>query len=114
MDTWDNSSSQGRLVARNMAGADEPYIEVPTYTTTMFHSKIRVVGITPEVSPEVDSLCKSDYGARTYTRLFFLHDHLVGAVAIGEMRNRKDLLTLIKTKQRLATPSERQAVLNAC
>jgi NAD(P)H-nitrite reductase large subunit len=114
MGTWDNSSSQGRLVARNMAGADEPYIEVPTYTTTMFHSKIRVVGITPEVSPEVDSLCKSDYGARTYTRLFFLHDHLVGAVAIGEMRNRKDLLTLIKTKQRLATPSERQAVLDAC
>ena len=40
--------------------------------------------------------------------------HLVGAVAIGEMRNRKDLLTLIKTKQRLATPSERQAVLDAC
>jgi NAD(P)H-nitrite reductase large subunit len=114
MGTWDNSSSQGRLVARNMAGADEPYIEVPTYTTTMFHSKLRVVGITPEVSPEVDAIFKSDYAARTYTRLFFLHDHLVGAVAIGEMRNRKDLLTLIKTKQRLATTAEREALLEAC
>ncbi len=114
MGTWDNSSSQGRLVARNMAGADETYADVPTYTSTMFHSKIRAVGITPEVSPEVEDIVKSDYEARTYARLFFLHDHLVGAVAIGELRNRKDLLTLIKTKQRLATPAERQAVLDAC
>jgi len=114
MGTWDNASSQGRLVARNMAGADEPYIEVPTYTTTMFHSKLRVVGITPENSAEVESLSKSDYDARGYTRLFFLHDRLVGAVAIGEMRNRKELLTLIKTKAALATQAEREAVLASC
>ncbi len=114
MGTWDNASSQGRLVARNMAGADEAYVEVPTYTTTMFHSKLRVVGITPENSAEVESLAKSDYDARTYTRLFFLHDHLVGAVAIGEMRNRKDLLTLIKTKASLTTEAERAAVLASC
>jgi NAD(P)H-nitrite reductase large subunit len=97
-----------------MAGADETYVEVPTYTTTMFHSKLRVVGITSEVSPEVEDLVKSDYDARTYTRLFFLHDRLVGAVAIGELRNRKELLTLIKTKQRLATRAERCALLDAC
>ncbi len=114
MGTWDNSSSQGRLVARNMAGADETYIEVPTYTTTMFHSKLRVVGITSEVSPEVESMTKSNYEERTYARLFFLHDRLVGAVAIGDLRNRKELLTLIKTKELLATPAERQAVLDAC
>jgi NAD(P)H-nitrite reductase large subunit len=97
-----------------MAGADETYVEVPTYTTTMFHSKLRVVGITSEVSPEVEDLVKSDYDARTYTRLFFLHDRLVGAVAIGELRNRKELLTLIKTKERLATLAERRALLEAC
>ena len=114
MGTWDNSSSQGRLVARNMAGADETYIEVPTYTTTMFHSKLRVVGITSEVSPEVESMTKSNYEERTYARLFFLHDRLVGAVAIGDLHNRKELLTLIKTKELLATPAERQAVLDAC
>jgi NAD(P)H-nitrite reductase large subunit len=114
MGTWDNSSSQGRLVARNMAGADETYVEVPTYTSTMFHSKLRVVGITSEVSPEVESITKADHDARTYARLFFLHDRLVGAVAIGELRNRKELLTLIKTKAPLVTPSERQAVLDAC
>jgi hypothetical protein len=50
----------------------------------------------------------------TGTRLFVLHDHLVGAAAIGEMRNHKDLLTLIKTKQCLATPSERPAAPDAC
>ena len=114
MGTWDNASSQGRLVARNMAGADEAYIEVPTYTTTMFHSKLRVVGITPENSAEVESLSKCDYDARAYTRLFFLHDRLVGAVAIGEMRNRKELLTLIKTKAPLAAQAEREAVLASC
>jgi NAD(P)H-nitrite reductase large subunit len=114
MGTWDNSSSQGRLVARNMAGADETYVEVPTYTTTMFHSKLRVVGITSEVSPEVDAISKSNWDERSYARLFFLHDRLVGAVAIGELRNRKDLLTLIKTKERLAEPAARQALLQAC
>jgi len=114
MGTWDNASSQGRLVARNMAGADEPYVEVPTYTSTMFHSKIRVVGITPENVAEVDDLVKADYDARTYARLFFLHDRLVGAVAIGDLRNRKELLTLIKTKQQLPTQAEREAVLEAC
>ncbi len=114
MGTWDNASGQGRVAARNMAGADELFEDVPTYTTTMFHSKLRVVGITPEVSPEVDALSKSDLAARSYTRLFFLHDQLVGAVAIGEMRNRRDLLLLIKSKAQLAMLSEREALLEKC
>jgi NAD(P)H-nitrite reductase large subunit len=111
--TWDNAASQGRHVARAMAGGDEPYVEVPTYTTTMFHSRLRVVGATPETNPEVEAISTSDGAARTYTRLFFLHDQLVGAVAIGEMRNRKELLSLIKTRQRVRD-AERPALLQAC
>jgi 3-phenylpropionate/trans-cinnamate dioxygenase ferredoxin reductase subunit len=111
--TWDNAASQGRHVARAMAGGDEPYVEVPTYTTTMFHSRLRVVGATPETNPEVEAISAADGAARTYTRLFFLRDQLVGAVAIGEMRNRKELLSLIKTRQRVRS-AERATLLQAC
>jgi 3-phenylpropionate/trans-cinnamate dioxygenase ferredoxin reductase subunit len=36
MGTWDNAEAHGKVAARNMAGADEDFFDVPTYTTTMF------------------------------------------------------------------------------
>ncbi|TMF07463.1 MAG: NAD(P)/FAD-dependent oxidoreductase, partial [Chloroflexi bacterium] len=38
MGTWDNAEAHGKIAARNMAGADEDFFDVPTYTTTMFGS----------------------------------------------------------------------------
>jgi len=62
----------------------------------------------------VDSISKANVEERTYARLFFLEDRLVGAVAIGELRNRKDLLIAIKTKEHFPDASARQALLDAC
>ncbi len=62
----------------------------------------------------MDSISKANVEERTYARLFFLEDRLVGAVAIGELRNRKDLLIAIKTKEHFPDASARQALLDAC
>ena len=56
MGTWDNAEAHGRVAARNMAGADEDFFDVPTYTTTMFGSTLAVMGVTPDVQPNLESV----------------------------------------------------------
>jgi len=107
MGTWDNSSAQGRHVAVNMLGGQQPFAEVPTYTSTLFHTKIRVVGITPESHPDLDEISTVDMDELTYQKLWFLRNRLVGAVAIGEMKNRKTLLQAIKSKAEIISDRER-------
>jgi len=98
MGTWDNSLNHGRHVAKNMLGAKQPYVEVPTYASGMFNSNISVMGVTTEEEPEAESLFEVDYEGRNYKRLFFLGDKLVGAILIGKMRGRKKVLELISSR----------------
>jgi NAD(P)H-nitrite reductase large subunit len=98
MGTWDNSINHGRHVAKNMLGAKQPYVEVPTYASGMFNSNISVMGVTTEEEPEAESLFEVEYEGRNYKRLFFLGDKLVGAILIGKMRGRKKVLELIATR----------------
>ncbi|MEK7863018.1 MAG: FAD-dependent oxidoreductase [Chloroflexota bacterium] len=98
MGTWDNALNHGRHVAKNMLGAKQPYIEVPTYASGMFNSNISVMGVTTEEEPEAESLSEVDEEARNYKRLFFLGDKLVGAILIGKMKGRKKVLELISSR----------------
>ena len=98
MGTWDNSLNHGRHVAKNMLGAKQPYVEVPTYASGMFNSNISVMGVTTEEEPEAESLFEVEYEGRNYKRLFFLKDKLVGAILIGKMKGRKKVLELIATR----------------
>jgi len=86
MGTWDNSLNHGRHVAKNMLGAREPYVEVPTYASSMFNSNISVMGVTSEEEPDAEDLVEVEDGPRNYKRLFFLDDRLVGAILIGKMK----------------------------
>ena len=104
MGTWDNSLNHGRHVAKNMLGAREPYVEVPTYASSMFNSNISVMGVTTEEEPEAEDLVEVDDAGRNYKRLFFLGDRLVGAILIGKMKGRKKVLELINSR----TPIERR------
>jgi NAD(P)H-nitrite reductase large subunit len=99
MGTWDNSISQGRIVARNMLGGQEVYDEVPTYVTTMFGSRLSVLGITPDVMGGLESVVRYDIPTRHYKKLFFYENRLVGAVIIGELRGRRKLVQLIRARQ---------------
>ena len=101
MGTWDNSVSQGRVAARNMLGADEVFDEVPTYVTTMFGSRLSVLGITPDVLGGLEGIVRFDLPSRHYKKLFFFEDRLVGAVIIGELRGRRKLVQLIRGRERI-------------
>ena len=103
MGTWDNSLNHGRHVARNMLGAKQPYVEVPTYASGMFRSNISVMGVTTEEEPRAEGLVEVDLEGRNYKRLFFLKaddgvDRLVGAILVGKMRGRKKILELISSR----------------
>src|SRR5437868_5245468 len=98
MGTWDNSLNHGRHVAKNMLGAKEPYVEVPTYASGMFNSNISVMGVTTEEEPDAEAVVEVEYEPRNYKRLFFLGDKLVGAILVGKMRGRKKVLELISSR----------------
>ncbi len=99
MGTWDNAASHGRLVAQNMLGKDLVYTEVPTYVTTMFGSRLSVLGLTPESHPELEREIQVDRGTRKYRALFFYEGRLVGAVIIGVLKGRRKLEELIKGRE---------------
>ncbi len=103
MGTWDNSLNHGRHVAKNMLGAKQPYVEVPTYASGMFDSNISVMGVTTEEEPDAEAIVESDLAGRNYKRLFFLkgddgQDRLVGAILVGKMKGRKKILDLIASR----------------
>src|SRR5438067_8161849 len=107
MGTWDNSLNHGRHVAKNMLGAKQPYVEVPTYASGMFDSNISVMGVTTEEEPDAEAIVEVDYEGRNYKRLFFLGDKLVGAMLIGKMKGRKKVLELISSRR----PIERREMV---
>lgn len=111
MGTWDNATNHGKVVAANMLGGEQPYLEVPTYSTTLFHSRIAAMGATPDVVPADEALSAIDTNAQTYRRLFFKGDRLIGAVLIGERRGRQRLIELIESRASIPS-AERSKLLD--
>jgi len=97
--TWDNGASHGRLVAQNMLGKSLTFTEVPTYVTTMFGSRLSVLGLTPESHPELEREVQVNLTTRKYRALFFYRGRLVGAVIIGILKGRRKLEECIKGRQ---------------
>jgi 3-phenylpropionate/trans-cinnamate dioxygenase ferredoxin reductase subunit len=95
--TWDNALAQGRTAAFNMAGEMKDFIDVATYTTTMFGSTLAVMGTTPASDPEIEAAIHLHREQRQYRKLFFRRDSLVGAIMIGSPKGRKRLIDLIRT-----------------
>jgi 3-phenylpropionate/trans-cinnamate dioxygenase ferredoxin reductase subunit len=106
MGTWDNAEAHGRTAARNMAGADEDFFDVPTYTTTMFGSTLAVMGVTPDVQPELESVRTFSHEERFFRKLFFWEDRLVGAIMIGPPKGRKKLIEIMRSRRRIERPRQ--------
>jgi 3-phenylpropionate/trans-cinnamate dioxygenase ferredoxin reductase subunit len=106
MGTWDNAEAHGRVAARNMAGADEDFFDVPTYTTTMFGSTLAVMGVTPDVQPDLESVRTYSFEEKFYRKLFFKDDRLVGAIMIGPPKGRKKLIEIMRSRQRIERPKQ--------
>lgn len=104
MGTWASATAHGRVAAVNMAGGREPVREIRAYTSTLFDSRMTVIGATPDIRPEIKSVSHTAYDGATpkqwnYRRLFFYDKRLVGAVLIGDMRAKVDLVKVIRSKQ---------------
>jgi NAD(P)H-nitrite reductase large subunit len=104
MGTWDNAIAHGEVAARNMAGASEDFFDVPTYTTTMFGSTLAVMGVTPDVQPDLESVRTFDFDEKFYRKLFFKDDRLVGAIMIGPPKGRKKLIEIMRSRQKIERP----------
>jgi NAD(P)H-nitrite reductase large subunit len=106
MGTWDNAEAHGKVAARNMAGADEDFFDVPTYTTTMFGSTLAVMGVTPDVQPDLESVRTFSFEEKFYRKLFFKNDRLVGAIMIGPPKGRKKLIEIMRSRQIIERPKQ--------
>jgi NAD(P)H-nitrite reductase large subunit len=107
MGTWGNAAGHGRIVAMSMMGQRTKYYDVPMYSSTLFDSFIRVIGLTPENYPDLESCERLDVHAKSYQRLFFLKNRVVGACLIGDSRFRTRIFTLIKSREEI--PVEERA-----
>ena len=106
MGTWDNAEAHGKVAARNMAGGDEDFFDVPTYTTTMFGSTLAVMGVTPDVQPNLESVRTFSLEEKFYRKLFFKDDRLVGAIMIGPPKGRKKLIEIMRSRVRIERPKQ--------
>ncbi len=114
MGTWDNAMAHGRVVAVNMAGGRQAYLDVPTYTSPLFDVNIAVVGTAESNNPELSAIARREPGEKgneNYRKLFFRENKLVGVLMIGSPKGRKKLLDIVKNQQLLATSAEREALL---
>jgi len=110
MGTWDNAEAHGKTAAHNMAGDDEDFFDVPTYTTTMFGSTLAVMGITPDVQPDLESVRTYSFEEKFFRKLFFMDDRLVGAIMIGPPKGRKKLIEIMRSMQHV--DGSREALLD--
>jgi len=104
MGTWASATLHGRTAAINMAGGHQQVTEVRSYTTTLFDSRMTVIGATPEIQVELESVSHTDFRGSSpkewsYRRLFFFEGRLVGAVLIGDMHAKVDLVNVIRSKR---------------
>ncbi len=114
MGTWDNAMAHGRIVAINMAGGHEAYVDIPTYTSPLFDVNIAVVGTAESHNPELTSLSLREAGEKgneNYRKLFFRDNKLVGVLMIGSPKGRKKLVEIVKNQHVLETAAEREGLL---
>ena len=99
MGTWNNSVSHGRIAGANMLGERKFYNDVPMYSTGLFDSRIRVMGLTPESFPDLESWAHLDAANKNYQRLFFKDGRLVGACLIGDIKMQTRIIQMIQARQ---------------
>jgi NAD(P)H-nitrite reductase large subunit len=112
MGTWNNSVSHGRIAGANMLGDRKFYNDVPMYSTGLFDSRIRVMGLTPENVSDLESWEHLDAANRNYQRLFFREGRLVGGCLIGDIRMQTRIIQTIQARQ-IIPESERGQLLTA-
>lgn len=114
MGTWNNAGAHGKVVAKNMAGGDVRYHDVPEYSSLLFSGQtITQFGISPEYRTDLDLVRKIDREKKWYRGLFFWKNRLAGVVMIGKgnRAGKRKYVEAIKSKTPFP-PSEWEAMLD--
>lgn len=110
MGTWNNSVGHGRIVGANMTGDKKPYADIPMYSTGLFSSRIRVMGLTPESLSDLETWQETDTEKNVYRRLFFREGRLVGGCLIGDIKAQSKIIQAIQARQVIPS-SDRGSIL---
>jgi NAD(P)H-nitrite reductase large subunit len=65
-----------------------------------------VMGITPDVQPDLESVRTFSYDERFFRKLFFFEDRLVGAIMIGPPKGRKKLIEMMRRQEPVEGPRD--------
>lgn len=109
--TWDNALAQGQIAARNMAGGDETFLDVPTRSSPIFDTNIVVVGLAEGDNPALTSIARTlrnEQGGTDYRKFFFHENRLVGSVFIGSPKGRRKLVEMIRSGYTCETAADRE------
>ena len=111
MGAWTSAAPHGRVAAVNMLGGQEAFRMFPVQVNPLFHTYVRILGLTPEMDPDLESVWRLELKDRRYRRLFFNEERLVGAVVIGKwsQSSRGRMMDLVKAQGRVR---DRQALLD--
>lgn len=95
---WMNALMQGRLVGKTMAGTRSKFELVSSYATNLLGKEIVMIGdVSREHADEVVQRVATNDEA---IELFNRHDRTVGAVLIGNVKERQAITNAIKLQQR--------------
>lgn len=92
---WPSAQMQGRVAARNMAGAAEEFSNVSAYATNLAGLDIIAVGDTDRAASD-STVVVGSVDAGGVTQLFVRSGKLVGATLVGRNRDRKAVTDGIK------------------
>lgn len=102
---------QGRVAGWNMAGGNRVYPGgIPLNSLPIFDLPLMTMGITlTDDRPDLDVLVHQADGGKTYRKLVFQGERLVGAILVGDVAHGGVLTSLIRSRQPVAY--DRQALL---
>ena len=105
---WPEAAEQGRIAGMNMAGRPV------AYRGTLSRNVMRIFGldlmtlgvVNPDASSGYDIFTKNDHRRKTYRKLVFREEVLVGAILINQMEQGGLFLSLIRNEIPITIPRE--------
>lgn len=92
LEHWQNAQNQGVAAGRSMAGAGEPYGEVPWFWSDQFDLRLHLAG---RVSPDYDVVYRGDPESDAYCAFYHQDGVIRGALGVNRPREVRAAMRLI-------------------
>lgn len=99
LESWQNAQNQGKAVGRAIAGAGEPYAEIPWFWTDQYGSNFQIIGA-PERWDRI--IWRGAPDDDKFTVLYLADDRVVAGNTMNNPRDIRAIRTLIEGAHRIA------------